>query len=195
MQYKLINKTRLYSGFFKLDKLRLKHQLFKGGWSQEFEREVLNRGNAAGVLLFDPTADKLVLIEQFRPGAIDSEQPWVLEVVAGMIETDESPEEVIKREAVEESGAEIKRLKLIQRYFSSPGGTSEQIWLFVAEIDISKIATFAGLDNENEDIKVHSIAVEQAFKWLKEGKINNAMTIIALQWLGLQNHRNRIFEQ
>jgi len=195
MEFQLIEQTSLYSGFFKLQNYRLKHQLFQGGWSQEFNREILQRGNAAGVLLFDPKADELVLIEQFRPGAIGNSHPWIMEVVAGMIETDETPEQVAQREAMEESGVTIKALKLIHQYLTSPGGTSEQIWLFIGQIEIVEIAKYAGLANENEDIKVHQLAVTKAFDWLKSGKINNAMTIIALQWLQLQSQRHLIFEQ
>jgi len=194
MQYQLIEQCNLYNGFFKLQNYRLKHQLFQGGWSDEFNREILQRGDAAGVLLFDPKTDQLVLIEQFRAGAIDSGNPWIMEVVAGMIEAEETPQQVVERESLEESGSSIKGIKLIQQYFSSPGGTSEQIWLFVGEIDIHEIAEYAGLENENEDIKVHAVAVSKAFDWLNSGKINNAMTLIALQWLQLQPARGQIFE-
>ncbi|MDQ7049578.1 MAG: NUDIX domain-containing protein [Enterobacterales bacterium] len=194
MQYQLLEQKSLYSGFFKLQNYRLKHQLFQGGWSQEFTREILQRGNAAGVLLFDPKTDQLVLIEQFRPGAIESDYPWIMEVVAGMIESDETPKQVVQREAIEESGVQIKGLKLIHHYYSSPGGSDEQIWLFIGQINIDQIAEYAGLENENEDIKVHRLAATEVFDWLKKGKINNAMTIIALQWLQLQPERNLIFD-
>ncbi|MBV1907858.1 MAG: NUDIX domain-containing protein [Kangiellaceae bacterium] len=187
MEYKILTTEPLYKGFFSLTKYRFTNELFKGGWSDEFTREVLERGNASAVLLFDPNWKQLVLVEQFRAGAIGTDSsPWLMELVAGMIELGESPAEVVCREAVEEAGASIGRLQKICDYWVSPGGTSERVWLFLGEIDSHKILDFGGLDSENEDIKVHCISVEKAFNWLDEGRINNAMSIIALQWLRLK---------
>ena len=184
MEYKKIKKEPLYRGFFKLTKYHLKNQLFQGGWSGQYTREIFERGNAAAVLLIDSKRDLLVLVEQFRPGAINTEQsPWLMEMVAGIIEENEQPEDVVVREAMEEAGCNVSRLSKICDYWVSPGGTSEKIWLFIGDVDSSEIPEYAGLDNENEDIKVHKVPIEQAFSWLDVGKINNAMSIIALQWL------------
>ena len=187
MEFKIIKKESLYQGFFSLSKYSLSNELFQGGWSGEYTREVFERGNAAAVLLYDPTRDKVVLVEQFRPGAIGTDSsPWLMELVAGMIEENESPEEVVSREALEEAGCSIRRLVKIRDYWVSPGGTSERVWLFLGEVDSLQIAEFAGLDDENEDIKVHCVSACQAFDWLEGGKVNNAMSIIALQWLQIK---------
>jgi len=186
MQYKLVKKEFLYSGFFKLNKYHLSNQLFKGGWSEIYTREVFERGNAAAVLLFDQKRDRLIFVEQFRPGAINtSESPWLIELVAGMIEENETPETVVKRESIEESGSPITQIRKICEYLVSPGGTSEKVWLYLGAVDSKKAADYAGLEIENEDIKVHCISTQTAFEWLDQGKLNNAMTIIALQWLKL----------
>jgi len=186
MQYKLVKKEPLYCGFFKLNKYHLSNQLFKGGWSKIYTREVFERGNAAAVLLFDQKRDRLIFVEQFRPGAIDSaDSPWLIELVAGMIEENETPESVVKRESIEESGSQITKLKKIYEYLVSPGGTSEKVWLYLGSVDSQRVADYAGLETENEDIKVHCISTQTAFEWLDKGKFNNAMTIIALQWLKL----------
>jgi ADP-ribose pyrophosphatase len=103
-----------------------------------------------------------------------------------MIEEGELPEEVVKRESMEESGSVVIRLVKMCEYLVSPGGTTERIWLYLGEIDSTKTAQFAGLESENEDIKVHCISTQKAFDWLECGKINNAMTIIAVQWLKLK---------
>ena len=187
MEFKIIGTEKLYNGFFSMNKYTLSNQLFRGGWSEEYTREVFERGNAAAVLLYDPTEKVVVFVEQFRPGAIAGEgSPWLMELVAGIIETDETPDEVVRRESVEEAGCEIARLSKICDYWVSPGGTSERIWLYLGEIDSSKLPEFGGLESEHEDIKVHRVALEDAFKSLDNGVLNNAMSIIALQWLRLK---------
>ena len=187
MEFKVKKCESLYKGFFQFNKYHISNQLFAGGWSDIYTRELFERGHAAAILLFDQNRDQLVFVEQFRPGAMQTEQsPWLIELVAGMIEEGELPEEVVKRESIEESGSEVKRLVKMCEYLVSPGGTTERIWLYLGEIDSTKTAQFAGLDNENEDIKVHCISTQKAFDWLGSGKINNAMTIIAVQWLKLK---------
>jgi len=186
MQYKIHNKENVYSGFFKLNKYLLSNQLFQGGWSANYTREIFERGHAAAVLLFDKKRDKLVFVEQFRPGAIATEKsPWLLELVAGMIEKGEDPEEVVRRETLEEAGGQVLRLEKICEYLVSPGGSTERIWLYLGEVDSLKLANFAGLDQEQEDIKIHCVSTQTAFEWLESGRLNNAMTIIAIQWLKL----------
>ena len=196
MKYKVIKREPLYDGFFKLSKYYLSNQLFKGGWSNVYTREVFERGHAAAIILFDQKQDKLIFVEQFRTGAIATEQsPWLMELVAGMIETNEQPEEVVCRESIEEAGLEVLRVKKICDYMTSPGGTTEKVWLYLGEVDSKQVPEYAGLESENEDIKVHCVSTEQAFNWLQTGYINNAMTIIALQWLKLNlNEESSIWD-
>jgi len=187
VEFKVSKCESLYKGFFQFNKYFISNQLFAGGWSDTYTREIFERGHAAAILLLDENRDQLVFVEQFRPGAMQSEQsPWLIELVAGMIEEGELPEEVVKRESIEESGSKVKRLVKMCEYLVSPGGTTERIWLYLGEIDSTKTASFAGLESENEDIKVHCISTQKAFDWLDSGKINNAMTIIAVQWLKLR---------
>ena len=187
MEFKVTKQERLYQGFFQFNKYHIQNELFAGGRSEIYTRELFERGHAAAVLLYDQHRDRLVFVEQFRAGAMQTEQsPWLIELVAGMIEKGESPEQVVIRESVEESGSEIQRLVKMCEYLVSPGGTTERIWLYLGEIDSSKTAEFAGLENENEDIKVHCVSTKKAFDWLENGKINNSMTIIAVQWLKLK---------
>ncbi|WP_417616475.1 ADP-ribose diphosphatase [Oceanisphaera sp.] len=184
---KLLAEEVGYQGFFRLLRLRLQHKLFAGGWSQEITRELFDRGHAAAVLPYDPVRDEVILIEQFRVGAVYSEaSPWLLEVVAGIVEEGESEEEVVRREAQEEAGLTLNTLTRVMSYFPSPGGCGERITLFVGEVDASEAVLHAGLASEGEDIRVHRVPREQAMQWLAEGKIDNASSIIALQWLALQ---------
>lgn len=190
LKFETLKKEKLYHGFFQLNRYSFRYQLFAGGWSEIFQREVFERGHAAGVLLIDLQAEMIGLVEQFRPGAVDTESnPWVLELVAGIIDPGEVPEEVVKREAVEEAGCHISRLAKIGEYLVSPGGTTERIWLFLGQMNHTRLPLSGGLAHEHEDIKVHQISVQDAFNLLERGQINNAMTLIALQWLKINWHR------
>jgi ADP-ribose pyrophosphatase len=145
----------------------------------------MDRHDAVCVLLVDFTQREVVFIEQFRVGALREANPWLLELVAGLIDKDEQPEEVARREALEEAGVSIARMEPITRYLPSPGGTSERIHLYVGEVDATKAHGIHGLDEEGEDIRVLTTPFETAYQWVKEGKVNNAASIIALQWLQL----------
>lgn len=186
--YEIVERDILYQGVFRLARYTIKMRLFHGGWSEPFTREILERGDAAAVLLFDPVLDKVVLIEQFRAGALaHPASPWTIEIVAGMIEKKEAPEEVAKREAVEEAGCEIYDIYPICDYFASPGGSNEYLYLFCGRVDANFAAGVYGLDYENEDIRVITVPVDDAYAMVREGKIKNAPAIISLQWLEL-NH-------
>ncbi|MCG6201655.1 ADP-ribose diphosphatase [Psychromonas antarctica] len=187
---RILKEEPLYKGFFKCTKYTLQHKLFAGGWSEELQREFFERGHAAALLPYDVKNDRVVLLEQFRFGAMGTKQsPWLFELVAGMIEEGEIAAEVAKREALEEAGLIIKSCQFICNYLVSPGGTTEQIDLFIANIDSSLATGLHGLADEGEDIRVHVIPRETAYQWVVEGKINNAATIIALQWLELNKEK------
>ncbi|HEK0655627.1 ADP-ribose diphosphatase [Proteus mirabilis] len=184
----LISKKTRYKGFFRMNEYRFKHRLFKGGWSAEVKREVFERGHAGVLLAYDPKRDEVILIEQIRIPAYETSQtPWLLEVIAGMVEEGESPEEVVRREASEEAGITIGRCKPIVSYLSSPGGTSERMYVYVGEVDATTATGIHGLACENEDIRVHVVSREQAYQWVEEGIIDNAASVIALQWLQLHH--------
>ncbi|EGU9027678.1 ADP-ribose diphosphatase [Vibrio parahaemolyticus] len=184
----IISKESVFEGFFKMVKYRFKHKLFAGGWSDVVEREMFERGHAAAMLPYDPKTDQVVIIEQIRIGALEHEHPWQLEIVAGMIDRDESAEEVIRREAVEEAGITVGRVASVTSYYPSSGGCSEKLDVFVGEVDASKAHGIHGLDYEDEDIRVHVLSREQAYQWVKDGIFENGASIIALQWLQL-NHQ------
>ena len=151
-------------------------------------REVFERGDAVAILPYDPATDSIVLIEQFRPGALRSEYgPWQLELIAGMFGANEQPIEVAIREAKEEANLVIlpDNVTKIMNYLSSSGGMSECIHLYCASVDSSNLSGVYGLEEEGEDILVHVVARKQALALLESGKITNAATIIALQWLQL----------
>ncbi|MDP5142157.1 ADP-ribose diphosphatase [Rheinheimera baltica] len=182
----VIDKTTVFQGFFRLDRYTLRHKLFAGGWSEPMKREVFERGHAVVVLPYNAQTDELVLIEQFRVGAASSSaSPWLLEVIAGMIEPGESAEQVAIREAEEEAGLTINELWPMLSYLSSPGGTTERIQLFLGRLTQPVQPGVFGLAEEHEDIKVHVLSRTDAMQLLAEQKIDNAASVIALQWLAL----------
>lgn len=186
--YQISNKTRCYDGFFNVDKYYLQHKKFDGSWTQTFTREVFERGDAVVVIPYDAKNDCIVFNEQFRPGAIRTQDnPWLLEFVAGMFGASESPIEVAIREAKEEANLELDTdfIEPVMNYLSSPGGTSERIYVYVAKVDSTDAGGVHGLDCEDEDIKIHVLSREYALTLLNNGKISNAATIIALQWLAM----------
>jgi ADP-ribose pyrophosphatase len=188
----IIDKTVAYNGFFRLERYRLRHRLFSGAWSHELVREVFERGHAAAVLPYDPERDQVVLIEQFRVGALEAPGgAWLLEIVAGVIDAGETPEEVIRREAVEESGCMLQDVVPICEYLVSPGGTSERLTLFCGKVDAALACGTHGLADEGEDTRVVVLAFAEAVTYLQAGKITAAAPIIALQWLMLNREQLR----
>ncbi|MGQ8819281.1 ADP-ribose diphosphatase [Serratia sp. NA_13] len=188
----IIARETLYRGFFSLNLYRFRHRLFNGDMSPEIKREIFERGHAAVLLPYDPVRDEVVLIEQLRIAAVDtSSSPWLLEMVAGMIETGESVEDVCRREAQEEAGVEVGRCKPVLSYLASPGGTSERLSIMVGEVDATTAVGIHGLIEEHEDIRVHVVSREQAYRWVEEGAIDNAASVIALQWLALHHESLR----
>jgi ADP-ribose pyrophosphatase len=191
-QFTIIEEKTQYQGFFSLKSFTLKHTLYKGGWSQPITREIFQRGNCVAVLLYDPIRDEVVIIEQFRIGAMQMpEQAWLLEIVAGAIEPGETAEEVAYRESLEEAGCEIQQLIKINDFFTSPGGTSELLSLFYGRVDTTHIGGIHGLDHEDEDIFVTTMKFEKVYQLLLDGKILSAIPIIAIQWLFINRENLR----
>ena len=189
-QWKLVKHLTLFKKYFRLDEYSLSHELFGGGDSPVFTREIFERGSVVAVLPYDPERRKVVLIEQFRAGAVeDPDGPWLIESVAGVIEPGESTQQVALRECVEEAGCEIRQLEIISQYYVSPGGTSEHCSLYCGLVDSDGVAGIHGLADENEDIRVMVVDAEEAFAWVREGRIRSSASIIALQWLELNQAR------
>lgn len=187
---KIREKKRAHDGYFKIDRYQLQHQKFDGSTSALLSREVLERGHVIAVLPIDIQRKKVVLIEQFRPGAYAAGwHPWLLECVAGIIESGESDDAVAHRESSEETGCTLQQLLPIQQFLSSPGASSETVKLYIATTDSSTIGGIHGVADEGEDIRVQIFSFEDAVNLLDHGKIVNAKTVIALQWLARYQSR------
>ena len=185
----ILGEQTLYEGFFTLKRIQFKHKLFAGGESVVVTRELLIKGAASAVIAYDPKEDSVILVEQVRIGAAyypeSHRSPWLLELIAGMVEKGEKPEEVALRESEEEAGIQVRNLTHCLSVWDSPGGTVERIHLFAGEVDSSQAKGIHGLAEENEDIRVHVVKREQAYQWMCEGKIDNGIAVIGLQWLQL----------
>ncbi|TDQ48388.1 ADP-ribose pyrophosphatase [Permianibacter aggregans] len=174
----------LYRGYFRAEKVQFRHRRFKGDISNTVTRELFITKGAVSVLLYDPKLDAVVFVEQFRLGALDSPRsPWQLEMVAGMLDKSLPIEEIARREAMEEAGCDIASMVRIGSFFTTPGICNERFHVYAAKVDASSLAEHGGLDEEHEDIRIHVVPRQQAFAWLDDGHVENAMTVLALQWL------------
>ena len=182
---RVLEDEHVYSGHFSIRRLTLQHRRFAGGWSEPIMREVFDRGDAVGVLPYDPVADSLVMVEQFRPGAIRGDaSPWMLELIAGVVEPGESDEQVIHREAMEEAACELSELVPIATVFPSAGACTEQVRLFCGRVREAAVdGGVHGLAEEGEDILVRSVSRQDAMQLLDQDRIPNGHTLIALLWL------------
>jgi len=185
----IIEKSTAYDGYFRVDRYRLRHKLFAGGWGTEVARELFERGHAVAVLPYDPVRDLVVLVEQFRIGAYAAEcDPWLIEIIAGIIDPGETADAVARREAIEEAGLDIGEMVRIADYLASPGGTSETVTLYCGRVDAGNAGGIHGLAAEGEDIRVTTLPFNAIADLLAERRTHNATLLIALQWLML--HRD-----
>ncbi len=183
-----------YQGFFRLERLRLRHRLFAGGMSPAIVRETIEKGDVAAVLLYDPQRDEVVMIEQFRIGArADPRGPWLLEIVAGLIEEGETPAEVARREAMEETGCMLIDLLPISTFYTSPAKTSQRTHLYLGRVDSTSAGGIHGLPHEGEDIRVVCLAAAQAVALSEQGRPDSAWPLIALLWFA--RHREEVRER
>lgn len=183
----VLARDTVFQGYFRIDRYRLRHRTFAGGWSGEMVREVFERGHASVALLYDPERDRVALIEQFRPGALAAGwYPWLVECVAGIIEEGETAEQVARRESIEEAGATPTDMIRVGQYLVTAGGSSESCALFCARIDADTVDGVHGLADENEDIRVFTLPTEEAYAMTRDGRICNSMAVLAIQWLILE---------
>jgi ADP-ribose pyrophosphatase len=181
---KVQQRSTSYDGFLRIDELLLSHRLIEGGWSEIIKRELQIKAGAVAILMFDPVREEVVLVRQFRVGMIDEQgSPWLLEIVAGMIEMGETPEDVAIRESIEEADLTPANILKICEYYSSPGTTNEKVYLYCGQVDSSNAGGVHGMIDEHEDIEVVVISFAELVDAVECGLINNAMTIIATQWL------------
>ena len=181
-QFELLESAPQSKGFLKLASHSIRHESYNGGWCPVIQRDRLEGLSAVQVLMYDPQRDEIVMIEQFRVGAMGQlEEPWMLEPVGGYKGVNEEPEQVARREALEEADCELFELVHIGDFFVSPGVSSEIIYLYCARVDSSKAGGVHGLEHEGEEVKVVVLPANEVMEELF-GRINSTSAIIATQW-------------
>ena len=188
----ILERVTAFQGYFRVDRYRLRHETFDGGMSAEITREIFERGHAAATLPYDPVRDEVVLLEQFRVGAhAAGREPWMIEIVAGIIEDGETPESLVQREMLEEAGLTTLELEPMATILTSPGGASETVHFFCARIDSSDAGGLFGLDYEGEDIRAFVVPGNDVADLLTSGQVENGHAVLALQWFLLNRDRLR----
>jgi ADP-ribose pyrophosphatase len=185
----VIHRERILDSYLKVERWNFRHSAHEGGWVGPMLREVVQRPNAVAVLPYDPVAEKILLIEQFRlPAHISGMPAWQRELIAGLNDKNENPEEIARREAIEEANCPLGELKLAYHYLLCPGMSTETLYSYVAKFDSSKWqAGVHGLAVEHEDIRASLHDVAEIPEILATGHTGNVILIVALQWF-LLNH-------
>lgn len=189
MDWKIHQKQLAYDGHFKVTKFDLSHEKYNGETTPVLHRELVERNDAVAMVAYDPVTDEIVLVEQFRVGAISEEQPWLIEIVAGLIEPNESPEQVTIRESQEEIGCSPSELIKISNFYTSPGGITEWVHLYIGKISVQEIGQTGGLEEEGEDINVTVVPASDVPYMLSTGEVRSAIAIVGLQWF-VMNREN-----
>ena len=175
----------LFRGFIQVEKVSFRHRLFnQPDYSPVIQRELIHRPEAAGVLLYNDQQQRFALIEQFRVGALnDTDSAWQLEIIAGVLDGNEAPEDCIRRESLEESGCEVQQLQHLFSFYPSAGACSEFFHLYAAEVELPKMGGIFGMPDEGENIQLHLFDYSEVGTLLRNGRLRNAPVIMALQWL------------
>jgi ADP-ribose pyrophosphatase len=188
----IVESTKAFERFLRVDVFRFRHRLFSGEWSAVRRYDVLRRGQAAAIILYDPDRDGIVLVEQFRlPALLAGSSPWQLEAAAGLIDSGETPAAVAIRETQEETGLALFGEPIpIQRYLPSNGGSDESVFLFCGRVDATAAGGVHGLAEEHEDIRVVVKTLAEIEALLDQGAIESGHTLIGLYWL--LRHRDHL---
>jgi ADP-ribose pyrophosphatase len=190
----LVRQEVAFQGYFKVGRYFFRHGLHQGGMSGVISREVFERGQAGAVLIYDPQRDEVVLIRQFRAGAyVARHHPFTWETVAGIIEEGETAEVMVRREAVEEAGLAVTDVGQMHYIMLTPGACSDSGRLFLGRADTTGAGGIFGLESEGENILVKVLPFAEAYAMLERDEIDNAVTVVALQWLAL--HRAKVRER
>ena len=180
----ILNQRVVFNDVFKIREVTVRHEKFNGQMSDPLRRLVFERGDSAAALLLNRDTQKVILINQFRYPTYEKGPGWIYEVVAGMVNQDEQPEETIRREVREEIGYKVGELQPIATFYVSPGGSSERIVLYFAEVgNADRVSAGGGRAAEHEDIEQVELTLPELWTALRHGDIVDAKTLIAVQWL------------
>jgi len=188
----VISRRRLLDDFFKVDEAEVRFERTDGTMTPPLRRLVFERGDSVAAVVLHRESGGVLLTEQFRFPTLGKGSGWLLEVMAGMIDTGESPEDALRREIEEELGYRAGHVEPISTFFVSPGGSSERVWLYYAEVgDSDRVSEGGGNAAANEEIRIVRLSRDEARAALREGRLNDAKTIVGLQWLFARQRRRR----
>lgn len=180
-----------HRGFMDFSVMKLRHERFAGGMTPVIDRDVCYRSYAVAIVLYDPKADVLVMVEQFRVGAFAAGvNPWMLEFVAGMVKPGEDAADVAVREAQEEAGCVPFNVRLVYSMLPSPGGCTEIVEIFAGLVDSTGIGGIHGVEEEVEDIRVHLVPADKAIALMDENRVPSGFTLLGLSWFA--RHRDAL---
>jgi nudix-type nucleoside diphosphatase (YffH/AdpP family) len=179
----IMSRRRVFDDFFKIEEARLRFERYDGTMSEPVRRLNFERGDSVAALLIDPRAAMVYLTEQFKYPAYEKAGGWLIDVVAGMLDDGETPEQAVRREILEESGFEPTGLQPIATFFVSPGGSSERIFLFCATVRGGTPRSGGGVASEHEDIKIIAWSIDEFLGRFHAGDLQDAKALIAACWL------------
>lgn len=180
----VISRRRLLDDFFRVDEAEVSFERTDGTMTPPLRRLVFERGDSVAAVVVQRESGSVLLTEQFRFPTLGKGSGWLLEVMAGMIDAGESPEAALRREIEEELGYRVGEVEPISTFFVSPGGSSERVWLYYAEVVGSeRVSDGGGNAAAHEEIRVVRLSRDEARAALREGRLIDAKTIIGLQWL------------
>lgn len=184
-----IKETKLLSdNWYILNRVTFDYHKKDDSWITQ-KREVYDRGNGAGILLYNSKEKKVILTRQFRlPTYLNgNENGMMIEVCAGLLDADH-PEQCIIRETEEETGYRLTKVTKIMETYMSPGAVTEILYLFIGEYDESmKVNDGGGLAHEEENIDVLEMSFDDAYAMIESGEIKDAKTIMLLQYAKIHN--------
>jgi nudix-type nucleoside diphosphatase (YffH/AdpP family) len=179
----ILDRKVVYDGYYHLQEVTFRHTTFAGGMSRPIKRVVLEVGEIAAGLIVKRQERRVVLIEQFRVPVLQHHDGWLIEVVAGRVDPGESAEQAFRRETLEEAGYEVENIQETHRFYTAGATLIEHMTLFCA--DAGNQVNNGGGTDDDEDIRVFEWSYDEFFAAIDRGEIVDAKTIIAGQWLRL----------
>lgn len=186
----LQQKDQLLDGFFRVDKLTLRHTQYRSGdWSPSLQRYLLDRPDAVCAVVHHVERNTLFFVRQFRVGVFQKDHGWMTELAAGLIDAGETPEQAVKRELLEELGYDVQQPRLIQKIYPSPGIISERIFLFYVQVsEADRASAGGGNSHEHEDLRLFEVPVAAIEAFRDAHEISDAKTLLGIQWFQATVH-------
>lgn len=187
----ILSRTNILSRlFFVVEEVRLRHEKLNGEMSDSMTRLCLHRGHGVAIVLYEKESNSLIFTEQFRYPTYENGPGWLIELPAGIVDGHDDPVDTARRETEEETGYVIEnsRLKHLYTFYPSPGGSSERISLYYADVTSQDMkAGGGGLEAEGEYVRVIKMPLPEVKAKMQAGEFMDAKTLVGLQWFFAQH--------